>query len=81
MTIILPQPAIPVGMTIIEAIARGYLPPQVKILNAGLGLPCQTVHSLLAAGALSHSTKCDTLIFEMLGNPTTHQLFATYGGN
>jgi hypothetical protein len=81
MTIILPQPLIPAGMTIMEALSRGYLPPQVKVLNAGLGLPCQTLHSLLAAGVLSHSTRCDTLTFEMIGSPAIHVFFCTYGGN
>jgi hypothetical protein len=74
MTIILPQPQIPAGMTILEAIARGYLPAQVRVLNAGTGLPNNTLQSLLATGAVKNSTLASTLQYEVKSG------FAVYGG-
>jgi len=77
MTIILPQPVIPAGMTVAEALARGYLPANVQVLNAGNGLPNSTLHSLLAVGVVQHSTVASTLQYSVSPHGGG---FATYGG-
>jgi hypothetical protein len=79
MTIILPQPTVPTGMTVLEALTLGYLPAQVRVINAGSGLPNSTLHSLLSTGAVSHATLASSLQYEVL-NPHGLVQFATYGG-
>jgi hypothetical protein len=72
MTIIVPHPTPPAGMTIIEAISRGYLPADVQILNLGAGLPNPTIALALSTGRITHSTQCASLVF---ASP-----YASYGG-
>jgi hypothetical protein len=74
MTIILPQPAIPAGVTVIEAINRGILPLDVRVLNAGTGQPNNTLHALLSSGAVKHGTLASTLQYE------TRNGYCMYGG-
>lgn len=72
MTIIIPRPQAPAGMTILEAITRGYLPADVQITNLGAGLPNPTIALALSTGRITHATLCSALVFAAP--------YASYGG-
>jgi hypothetical protein len=72
MTIIVPHPQPPAGMTLLEAMARGYLPADVQITNLGAGLPNPTIALALSTGRITHATLCSTLAFAAP--------YASYGG-
>jgi hypothetical protein len=71
-TQIFPQPVIPTGYTIAQAMSLGLLPAQTQIQGFGVGAPCPTLGQLISDGLVSPAALASTL---SIANP------ANYGGN
>lgn len=72
MTIIEPL-KVPGNMTVLQAMAQGFLPADVQVVAGGSGQN-PTLHQALASGRISHSTLCSQLTF--IGGAN-----AVYGGS
>jgi hypothetical protein len=72
LTQIFPQPVIPAGQTILQAMSSGILPAQTLIQGFGVGAVCPSLAQLISDGLVNPSALASTL---SIANP------AGYAGN